>query len=147
MEKIKNNIVFNTANWDYGIRTVSNSFFSLFILIVFLFMADSIAKVAIVISIIICLLIIMDKFIYKVLVVDKDVYVLSYLLRRNRIKPLKVYVKKVEDSNRVYLSYETNKLKLKSVLIFGENSDYVKFYELNKNNFPFSKNFIKEYIS
>ena len=93
MEKIKNNIEFNTAIWDYGMRTLSNSFFSLFILIVFLFMADSIAKVAIVIFIIICLLIIMNKFIYKVLVLDNDVYLLSYLFRRKRIKPLKVYVK------------------------------------------------------
>ena len=109
-------------------------------------MADSIAKVAIVIFIIICLLIIMNKFIYKVLVLDNDVYLLSYLFRRKRIKPLKVYVKKVENSNRVYLSYDTNELKIKSVLIFGEKSDYIKFYELNKNNFPFSNNFIKEYI-
>ncbi len=147
MEKIKNNIEFNTAIWDYGMRTLSNSFFSLFILIVFLFMADSMAKVAIVIFIIICLLIIMNKFIYKVLVLDNDVYLLSYLLRRKRIKPLKVYVKKVENSNRVYLSYETNELKIKSVLIFGEKSDYIKFYEINKNNFYFSNNFIKEYIN
>jgi hypothetical protein len=111
----QNSIEFNSAIRDYGARTISNYIFYIIFLVSFLFFVDSFINAIIIILIIIGILFLMDCFVYKVSVVGNQVFLISYLFRQKSVKPIKVYVKKVENSNRVYLSYETNELKIKSV--------------------------------
>lgn len=121
VKELQTKILFNAFIRDYGWRIIFNYYLWLIFLSCLLFVAVSMIKFIIILVVIILLLFLLEKSIYKIEVNDKEFFTINYLFRKKRIKPVKIFMKPVEDKQKsVFLKYKTRRGKIKCTIIKGE---------------------------
>lgn len=146
-------IHFNPSRRDFAARGLSGSIFILFVLIAFIFLADTVVKQSIVLLIIGLYLFVLDYFIYQIRFTEDKVYLVTHLLRKKEVKALRVFVRKAENSDVVFLEYKNKSGKNKIVWINSpfwletDKKDYVQLYEMRKGDIEFSEKFLKLFIN
>ena len=69
------------------------------------------------------------------------VFKVNYLGVSKEIKPIKIFVLKLDTGNRFFLQYETLKKKKKKVFLSGEPEDFIEVFKDYKDTIIFSKKF------